>query len=76
MDRKWKLGEDLNEKDSLLDGLTFEDIITAVYSNEPIIDAASVKKVVKEILDRQTADLYILLENNMGEIIKRATKGR
>ena len=32
-EREWKLGEDLVTSDSLLDGLTFDDLILAVHCN-------------------------------------------
>jgi len=76
MDREWKLGVDLHETDSLLDGFTFESVITALYCGEPVIDESAVKRVVNDILKSQMQDLNCLLENNMNEIIKRAKKGR
>ena len=76
MEKVWKLGIDLNECDNLLDGFTFEQVITALYCGEKIIDKKSVKRVIKEILESQLQDLNCLLENNMNEIIKRAKKGR
>lgn len=33
METKWKLGDDLISSDSLLDGITFDDVILAVHHN-------------------------------------------
>jgi uncharacterized protein YqgV (UPF0045/DUF77 family) len=76
MEREYKLGKDLNETDSLLDGFTFEDVITAVRCGEEIINSATVRRVVSDILENQKQDLHSLLRANMSEIIKRAKKGR
>ena len=76
MDRKWKLGDDLYEKDSLLDGFTFEQLIIALHSGSRQIDRAEVLSVVKEIVEQNMTDLNFLVENNMDEIIERAMEGR
>ena len=76
MDKAWKLGIDLNECDNLLDGFSFEAVITALHHGEKVINKAAVRRVVKDILESQLQDLNCLLENNMSEIIKRAKKGR
>lgn len=33
MERVWKLGDDLGRTDSILDGVTFDDLILAVHHN-------------------------------------------
>ena len=71
-ERAWKLGDDVLEGDSVLDGFSFEDLATALYSNEPVIDEAAVRKTVKDIFDRQVEDMNFLIENNMEEIIHLA----
>ena len=76
MEREYKLGKDLNECDSLLDGFTFETLITAIYCSEEIIYRATVIRVANEILENQIRDFNWLLRNNITEIIKRAKKGR
>ena len=76
MDREWKLGEDIHELDNLLDGFTFDCVITALYCGEKVIDEAAVNRVVKDILDSQIQDMRFLIENNMHEIIKRAKRER
>lgn len=35
MERNWLLGDDLAACDNLLDGITFDDIITQVHCNCP-----------------------------------------
>lgn len=72
MDREWKLGDDLHEQDNLLDGFTFDDLITALHCNEPVVNATVVKRTVKEILEQHLEDLNYLIDNNMDEIIQRS----
>ena len=76
MDKSWKLGVDVHEKDNILDGFTFEDIIIALHCNEPSINEATVRKTVKLIMEQRLQDMNILIDINMNEIIKRASKGR
>ena len=73
MERKYKLGVDLIGKDSLLDGFTFEEVIDALNCNEAVIDEAVVRRVVNEMLEENITNMYELLNNNVMEIIKRAT---
>lgn len=75
-EKQWRLNSDLHEEDNLLDGFTFEQVITALRCNEKTIDEKAVKKVVKEILDSQMEDLQFLLENNMDLIIQKAKQNR
>lgn len=75
-DKAWKLGEDLNTGDSLLDGLTFEDLILAVHCNCRKIDRKAVTDTLKEIIEGRMQDADFLLENNMEAIIEEARKGR
>ena len=70
---RWKLGMGAHEKDGLLQGFTFEDLITAIHCNEPVKDEAAVRKVVAELLEEQITNMYELLEYNMDEIIERAS---
>lgn len=76
LDREWKLGDDLVGSDNLLDGLTFDDLITAVHHNCPVINRAAVYAQLSEILGSRKQDMAHLLENNMDAIIKEARKGR
>ena len=76
MERQWKLGEDIHQRDNIFDPITFEQIITALHCGEKAIDANAVVKVAKEILDSRIEDFHYLLGNNMQEIIAEAKKGR
>ena len=76
MDRNWKLGDDVHEQDQLLDGFTYDTIITMLVCNEPVIDSNAVMKSVKELLELQLQDMYFLVENNMSEIIRAALDRR
>lgn len=76
MEREWKLGADLFSEDSLLDGLTFDDLILAVHCNCRTVTPAGVRKQLQEMLAGRLQDMNYLLENNMGAIMAAAMKGR
>lgn len=59
-----------HEKDGLLAGITFEDLITAVSTNEKIKSAETVKKVFKEIVNANMKDAEAELRDNMQQILK------
>lgn len=75
-ERQWKLGEDLNENDNLLDGITFEELITTVRCNCREIDDKAVYREFRRIMEIREQDMYSLLAKNMGAIIAAAKKGR
>jgi len=74
MERKYKLGVDLIDKDSLLDGFTFEDVIDVLRCNEPVINEAVVRRVVNDLLKENAVNMHEILNSNVMEIIKRSTK--
>lgn len=76
MERVWKLGEDLAAQDSLLDGLTFNDLIRAVHFNCRTVTPAGVRKQLNEMMEGRLQDMKFLLENNMDAIMAAAMKGR
>lgn len=75
-ERKWKLGDDVSRHDSLLDGITFDDIILAVHCNCKEITPEVVRKEFKDFLEMRMTDTEYLLERNIDEIIAEAKKGR
>ena len=75
-EKTWKLGEDLVTSDSLLDGLTFDDLILAVHCNCRSITPEAVRAELKEVLESRKQDMMFLLEKNMGAIMAEARKGR
>lgn len=76
MEKAWKLGEDLHTEDSLLDGLTFADLILTVHCNCRDITPSAVRKELMEILASRKQDMFYLLEMNMDVIMAEAIKGR
>ena len=76
MEQAWKLGEDLCAQDSLLDGLTFDDLILAVHCSCRTATPAGVRKQLNEMLAGRIQDMNSLVENNMEAIIIAAMKGR
>lgn len=75
-ERNWKLGDDVSRHDSLLDCITFDDIILAVHCNCKEITPETVRKEFKDFLEMRMTDTEYLLENNIDEIIAEAKKGR
>lgn len=76
MEKKWKLGDDLDRYDNLLDGFTFDDLILAAHCNCRKITPEAVLREAREILDIRMQDYRFLLENNLDAIIAEAKKGR
>ena len=76
MNTEWMLGVDLSVQDSLLDGLTFDDLILAVHHNCRVITPKAVMRELKEMLDTRLQDMEFLVNKNMPYIIKEAKKGR
>lgn len=68
----WKLGEDLIPSDTILDPVTFDDLILALKCNFETINEQSVTYQIGEILQQRLEDVKYLVENNMNEIIALA----
>ena len=68
-EKKQSLEERFHPKDDLLIGLTFDDLIVAVQSNERIINEASVKKTFETLLKEIVSDARYELKTNMKQII-------
>lgn len=60
--------------DSILDGITFDDLITTIQSNEPVIDEMTVTRVYNEILQAQLRDAVYVLQKNMKFILKECKR--
>lgn len=75
-ERQWKLGEDLDTYDNLLDPITFDALILAVHCNSRIINRAAVRAELNQILAIRKQDMMNLLEKNMDAIMDEARKGR
>lgn len=58
--------------DSLLDGLSFGELIDAVYSNERTVDEAAVRRTFGEIVRTQMQDAEHELSASMGQIVAEA----
>lgn len=76
MERNWLLGDDLAACDNLLDGITFDDIITQVHCNCRNITPDAVREEVDDLLKLRLADMRELLERNIDKIAEEARKGR
>lgn len=72
---KWKLGQDLITSDTILDSVTFDNLIHRLkfsYRKERINEYL-VRREMQDIFDRRFKDMEFLLKNNMEEIIALAT---
>lgn len=71
--RRWKLGKDMLTSDTILDPVTFDDLILALKCNYAYIGETAVRTQMKEILDQRLEDVKYLIENNIDEIIALAS---
>lgn len=69
----WKLGKDMIPSDTILDHVTFDDLILALKCNCERITPDTVIIQATEIINQRLEDWKYLLENNMEEIIALAT---
>lgn len=69
----WKLGEDLIPSDTILDPVTFDDLILALKCNCECITPGAVIIQATAIINQRLEDWKYLIENNMDEIIALAT---
>lgn len=70
---RWKLGKDMLTSDTILDPVTFDDLILALKCSYAYIDETAVRTQMKEILDQRLEDVKYLIENNIDEIIALAS---
>lgn len=68
----WKLGEDMIPSDTILDSVTFDDLILAVKCNCECITPSAVIVQATQIINQRLEDWKYLIENNMDEIIALA----
>ncbi len=71
-EKKWRLGEDMFTSDSILDGVTFDDLILTLHCNyrKDEITRDSVIDALKDIMDGRIEDLHFIVRNNMDKIIE------
>lgn len=68
----WKLGKDMIPSDTILDPVTFDDLILALKYNCEHITPDAVIIQATEILNQRLEDWKYLIENNIDEIIALA----
>lgn len=73
-ERKWQLGEDLATYDTILDGITFDDLILTLHCNVPKskMTVNDVTSELLEILDGRLEDMWFLIEKNADKIVEYA----
>ena len=69
----WKLGKDMIASDTILDPVTFDDLILALKCNCKRIAPDAVIVQATEIINQRLEDVKYLIENNIDEIIALAT---
>ena len=69
---EWKLGKDLILSDTILDPITFDDLILALKCNYKCITQGAVIAQATAIINQRLEDWKYLIENNMDEIIALA----
>ena len=68
----WKLGKDMIPSDTILDPVTFDDLILALKCNCECITPNAVIVQATQIINQRLEDVKYLVENNMEEIIALA----
>lgn len=68
----WKLGKDMIPSDTILDPVTFDDLILALKCNCERITPDAVVIQATEIVNQRLEDWKYLIENNIDEIIALA----
>lgn len=68
----WKLGKDMLTSDTILDPVTFDDLILALKCNCECITPGAVIVQATTIINQRLEDWKYLIENNMDEIIALA----
>lgn len=76
MEREWKLGEDLGFTDNVLDGITFEELVTTVQCNSKVLDKKAVMLAAKQILEIRLQDMMYLAERNADLVAAEAKRRR
>ena len=74
--KNWRLGDDLDTGDNLLDGFTFDNIILQVHHNCCNITQEAVMGEIRDLVNSRLDDMYELLARNMDVIMAEARKGR
>lgn len=69
---EWKLGKDMIPSDTILDPVTFDDLILALKCNYKCITRGAVIAQATAIIQQRLEDWKYLIENNMEEIIALA----
>lgn len=75
-ERKWRLGDDLITSDSLLDGITFDDVILQVHCDCRSITPQAVLREINDLVKQRLDDMRELLTRNIDIIMDEAGKGR
>lgn len=75
-ERKWRLGDDLVTSDSLMDGISFDEIIMQVHCNCRSITPQAVIREVNDLVEQRLDDMRELLARNIDIIMAEARKGR
>ena len=76
MNREWKIGKDLSFSDNVLDGFTFDELVTTVCCNCKHITQDAVRLAAKQIVDIHMQDFKYLLEKNTLDIVVEARRRR
>ena len=63
-------------QDSILDGITIDDVITAVLSNEKVINEVTVEKVFNELVKEAMENARFELERRMQNIINEVNSNK
>lgn len=63
-----------SRNDAILEGITFDELITTLQTNEAIIDETTIINVYNEIRRKQQKDAMYMLMNNIEFILKECQR--
>lgn len=69
----WRLGKDMIPGDTILDPVTFDDLILALKCNYDHIGELEILAQAKEIIEQRLDDYWFLIKNNFDEILEAVT---
>lgn len=74
MKNEFRLGNDLRTYDSLLDGISFDDLILQLHCNiqKRNITPDTVRSELHNMIEQCLVDAWFLVDKNMGKIIEYA----
>ncbi|MDR1572374.1 MAG: hypothetical protein LBS32_07605 [Clostridiales Family XIII bacterium] len=76
MGMEWRLGVDMHEGDDIMDGITFEQVLTMAECNEPEIDEGAMTRCFGRLMEQRAEDACFVMERNLAAMTAMARRLR